>query len=102
MYRKRVIVSGSVQGVFFRDTCRATATAQGVNGWVRNLPDGRVEAVFEGDKDAVERLVDWAWEGPPAAKVEDVEVVEEQPEGLKGFEVRPTPPVASPPFDESL
>ncbi|WP_314172838.1 acylphosphatase [Streptomyces winkii] len=92
MYRKRVIVSGAVQGVFFRDTCRATATAQGVHGWVRNLPDGSVEAVFEGETGAVEQLVDWAREGPPTAHVEQMEEYEEQPEGLTGFEVRPTPP----------
>ncbi|NLU74685.1 acylphosphatase [Streptomyces sp. HNM0575] len=99
MYRKRVIVSGGVQGVFFRDTCRATAAAQGVNGWVRNLPDGTVEAVFEGGTGAVEQLVDWARQGPPTARVEHVEVHEERPEGLRTFEVRPTPPAARPAAD---
>lgn len=97
MLRKRVIVSGAVQGVFFRDTCRATATAQGVGGWVRNLPDGRVEAVFEGETGAVEQLVDWAHEGPPTAGVEKAEVYEEQPEGLTEFEVRPTQSGSAPP-----
>ena len=92
MYRKRVIVSGAVQGVFFRDTCRATAAAQGVHGWVRNLPDNSVEAVFEGETGAVEQLVDWAHEGPPTAGVEHVEVYGEEPEGLDGFEIRETPP----------
>lgn len=92
MYRKRVLVSGTVQGVFFRDTCRSAAAAQGVHGWVRNLPDRRVEAVFEGETGAVEQLVDWAHEGPPAAHVEQVDVYEEEPEGLACFEVRPTPP----------
>ena len=91
MYRKRVIVSGAVQGVFFRDTCRAAAAAQGVGGWVRNLPDRTVEAVFEGETGAVEQLVGWAREGPPRAHVEQVEEYEEQPQGLTVFEVRPTP-----------
>lgn len=92
MYRERVIVSGAVQGVFFRDTCRAAALAQGVSGWVRNLPDGGVEAVFEGETGVVEQLVEWAHEGPPTARVEHVEVYGEEPEGLDGFEVRATPP----------
>ncbi|GAA3371939.1 acylphosphatase [Streptomyces sannanensis] len=91
MVRKRVIVSGVVQGVFFRDTCRAAAIENGVAGWVRNLPDGNVEAVFEGDDDPVERMVRWAWHGPPAATVRDVDVRAEPPEGLSGFEVLPTP-----------
>ena len=64
MIRRRVLVSGLVQGVFFRDTCRRTAVAAGVRGWVRNLADGRVEAVFEGEAEAVQRLVEWAHEGP--------------------------------------
>jgi acylphosphatase len=97
MTRKRVIVSGAVQGVFFRDSCRATAAAQGVSGWVRNLPDRTVEAVFEGETRAVDQLVDWAHEGPPAAHVEQVQVYDEQPQGLTAFEVRPTPPPDSPP-----
>ncbi|MCH6159678.1 acylphosphatase [Streptomyces marispadix] len=97
MYRKRVIVSGGVQGVFFRDTCCATASAQGVKGWVRNLPDGTVEAVFEGETGAVEQLVDWAHEGPPTASVEHVEVYEEEPEGLGSFDVRSTPSTADAP-----
>ncbi|WP_189038058.1 acylphosphatase [Streptomyces daqingensis] len=92
MNRKRVIVSGAVQGVFFRDTCRREAASQGVGGWVRNLPDGTVEAAFEGAADAVGKLVDWAHDGPPAARVDQVLVHDEEPEGLSGFEVRPTPP----------
>ncbi|MFE7773127.1 acylphosphatase [Streptomyces sp. NPDC057445] len=94
MVHKRVIVSGLVQGVFFRDTCRRVASEYGVSGWVRNLADGRVEAVFEGDPDAVETLVRWARQGPPSAVVESVEVWEEAPEGLEGFEVRNTPRAA--------
>jgi acylphosphatase len=89
--RKRVVVSGDVQGVFFRDTSRRLALRSGVAGWVRNLPDGRVEAVFEGDAAAVDRLVDWARQGPREARVERVEVYDEPSEALNGFEVRPTP-----------
>jgi acylphosphatase len=86
--RNRVLISGQVQGVFFRDACQRLATAHGVDGWVRNLPDGRVEAVFEGPADEVRRLVDWARQGPDAAIVTDVAVQEEQPEGLTGFAIR--------------
>lgn len=88
MIRKRVLVSGQVQGVFFRDTCRRVAGQQGVAGWVRNLPDGRVEAVFEGDADGVARLVSWARRGPSRATVTAVDVHEEQAEGLTRFEIR--------------
>ncbi|MGW2561747.1 acylphosphatase [Streptomyces sp. NPDC001514] len=90
MVRKRVVVTGRVQGVFYRDTCRRVAQEYGVSGWVRNLEDGSVMAVFEGEPDAVETLVRWARQGPPAAVVDGVEVSEEQPEGLEGFEVRST------------
>lgn len=91
MVCKRVTVSGEVQGVFFRDSCRAVATANGVHGWVRNRPEGTVEALFEGEPDAVDRLLEWAQDGPPAAHVRDVQVVDEQPQGLSGFEVRTGP-----------
>ncbi|WP_329376539.1 acylphosphatase [Streptomyces sp. NBC_01351] len=93
MVRKRVIVSGVVQGVFFRDTCRREALAHGVSGWVRNLPDGDVEALFEGGEDAVEAMVRWSRTGPAAAVVRAVEVHEEPvaPEAPSGFDVRPTP-----------
>jgi acylphosphatase len=86
--RKRVVVSGRVQGVFFRDACRRMAAAQGVAGWVRNVPDGTVEAVFEGPADRVEGLVAWAGRGPRHATVSAVEVHDETPEGLSGFEIR--------------
>jgi acylphosphatase len=86
--RKRVLVSGLVQGVFFRDTCRRTARAEGVAGWVRNLPDGRVEAVFEGDADHVERVVRWAHTGPRDARISGVQVTDESVEGLTGFTIR--------------
>lgn len=83
--RRRVLVSGRVQGVFFRDTCRRLAAQAGVGGSARNLPDGRVEAVFEGDQEAVERLVAWCREGPADALVTDVEVRDEEPRGERGF-----------------
>ena len=87
MQRRRVVVQGQVQGVFFRETTRRRAVSTGVAGWVRNLPDGRVEAVFEGERDAVERLVDFVREGPRGARVDWVDVVSEEPEGLSDFEI---------------
>jgi len=86
--RKRVVVHGDVQGVFFRDSTEKEARSRGVSGWVRNRDDGAVEAVFEGDADAVEALVEFARSGPSRADVERVDVEDEQPEGLDGFEVR--------------
>ncbi|MFD3453170.1 acylphosphatase [Streptomyces sp. NPDC058691] len=91
MIRRSVIVAGEVQGVFFRDTCRRTALEEGVSGWVRNLPDGTVESVFEGPAEAVGRMVEWARQGSPLAIVDRVDVHEGEPEGLTGFEIRPTP-----------
>ena len=88
MIRRRVLVSGLVQGVFFRDTCQRVAVMRGVSGWVRNLPDGRVEAVFEGPDDAVQHLVDWTRQGPSKAIVTGVAVHEEPAEGLGGFAIR--------------
>ena len=88
MIRYRVLVSGGVQGVFFRDTCRRLAQQYGVTGWVRNLPDGRVEAVFEGPAEDVGRLVDWAHHGPRHAVVDHVAVHAEPPEGLDTFRIR--------------
>jgi acylphosphatase len=86
--RKRVIVSGLVQGVFFRDTCRRVALQHGVAGWVRNRPDGTVEAVFEGPDDRVDRLVEWARRGPSRAIVSQITVDDQAPEGLSGFAIR--------------
>jgi acylphosphatase len=77
-----------VQGVFFRYETRNRATEADLAGWVRNLPDGRVEAVFEGEEEPVEQMVAWMRAGPRNAEVEDVEVRREEPEGLTGFEVR--------------
>ena len=82
------MVRGHVQGVFFRDSTAQRARSRGVAGWVRNRPDGAVEAVFEGDADAVESMVRFCRSGPSSADVEDVEVDEESPEDLSGFEVR--------------
>jgi acylphosphatase len=85
--RKRVVVHGRVQGVFFRDTARRMAQSRGVAGWIRNRADGAVEAAFEGEPGAVEGMVDFAREGPRGAAVTDVEVIEEAPEGAVGFAV---------------
>jgi acylphosphatase len=86
--RKRIVVAGEVQGVNFRETCRVVAAENGVGGWVRNLLDGRVEAVFEGPADTVDRVVAWAQAGPAAAAVAEVAVHLEQPEGLTRFVVK--------------
>ena len=86
--RRRVIVHGQVQGVFFRDTTRREAERRGVAGWVCNRADGAVEAVFEGSEADVSALVDFARAGPRGADVARVDVSEEEPEGLSGFSVR--------------
>jgi acylphosphatase len=87
LIRRRVVVHGRVQGVFFRDTTRRMAADRGVAGWAANRPDGAVEAVFEGELEAVESMVRFAREGPRGAVVERVEVFEEEPEGLSGFSI---------------
>jgi acylphosphatase len=87
MIRRRVVIHGWVQGVFFRDTVRRRARVAGIAGWVRNNWDGTVEAVFEGEAGAVERLIDFCRQGPRGARVDRVEVAEEDPEGLSGFEI---------------
>jgi acylphosphatase len=86
--RRRVIIRGRVQGVFFRDSVRERAGASGVAGWVRNCPEGAVEAVFEGPSASVDALVHFCETGPSHARVEGVEVVEEPPSGESGFRVR--------------
>jgi acylphosphatase len=86
--RRRVVVHGHVQGVFFRDSTRRLAQQHDVAGWVSNRWDGTVEAVFEGQADAVERLVAFCRRGPRGAQVEHVDVTDEEPEGLTGFGVR--------------
>lgn len=82
---------GRVQGVFFRDSTRREAERRGVSGWATNRSDGAVEAVFEGDPEAVEAMVEFIRRGPGHAEVSDVEVREEDPEGLQGFSVRQPP-----------
>jgi acylphosphatase len=86
--RRRVVVHGHVQGVFFRDTTQREASRRGVAGWVTNRPDGAVEAVFEGSPDAVDAMVSFCESGPRGADVNRVETSEEEPEGLTGFDVR--------------
>ena len=86
MVRRRVLVRGRVQGVGFRYTLARAAQTRGVAGFARNLADGAVEAVFEGDPEAVDSLVRVAHEGPRGASVDGVEVFEEEPEGLAGFD----------------
>jgi acylphosphatase len=85
--RRRVIVHGHVQGVFFRETARRRAEAARVAGWVRNCPDGTVEASFEGAADAVERMVRFCEQGPRGAQVDWIDVISEPPEGARGFRV---------------
>jgi acylphosphatase len=85
---RRVVVHGSVQGVFFRETTRRRAESRGVTGWVRNCDDGTVEAWFEGEPGAVEALVDFTREGPRGAQVDRVDVEDVAPEGLRSFGVR--------------
>ncbi|WP_239123243.1 acylphosphatase [Rhizocola hellebori] len=87
MESKKVTVSGRVQGVYFRDTCRRMALAAGVRGWVRNRPDGTVQALFEGEPDAVEQMVAWAHTGPPQAAVSAVEVTSVPASDPVGFRV---------------
>lgn len=86
--RAHVLVSGRVQGVFFRDETQRRARSLGVAGWVANRLDGRVEAVFEGRRDAVESMARWCRRGPAGAWVDDVHVVWEDPRGEHGFVVR--------------
>lgn len=86
--RAHVFVSGRVQGVYYRATTRDRADELGVDGWVKNLADGRVEAVFEGPEAAVEAMIDWCHDGSPAAEVEAVDIEYESPTGLESFEIR--------------
>lgn len=85
--RRHILVSGRVQGVWFRESTRQQASRLHVSGWVRNLPDGRVEAVFEGSQAAVQEMMDWCRRGPPNADVEGIQEIVEDPEGLEGFHV---------------
>jgi acylphosphatase len=82
------VVRGNVQGVFFRESARRQADARGVAGWITNRSDGAVEAAFEGDRDAVDALVEFCRHGPRGADVDSVDESSEEPEGLSGFQVR--------------
>ena len=86
--RVRVVITGRVQGVFFRDACREHARAEGLAGWVRNRGDGAVEAEFEGPHAAVDRVVAWCHDGPPRAQVEHVTVTTIPTLGARGFRIR--------------
>ena len=88
MIRAHAFISGVVQGVGYRFTTQRLASQLGLCGWVRNLPDGRVEAVLEGDRETVERLLNWFHQGPPGAVVDNVTVTDEPPEGLQTFNIR--------------
>jgi acylphosphatase len=85
--RRRIVVRGRVQGVFFRDTCRREARSRGVSGWILNAADGSVEAAFEGERPAVEAMIEWSRRGPRGADVTAVEVIEEPPQGEARFRV---------------
>lgn len=85
--RVRMRISGRVQGVYYRDSCRQMAQRLGVDGWVRNRHDGTVEVVAEGSRDDVGALAAWCRQGPPRAVVDRVEFFDEEPEGLQGFRV---------------
>ncbi|HEX9351414.1 MAG TPA: acylphosphatase [Gaiellaceae bacterium] len=87
MKRAKVIVHGAVQGVFFRAVARDRARSLGLAGWVRNVPDGTVEAVFEGDDERVGSMVEWCRRGPVGARVEEIEVDWSEPEGEQGFSI---------------
>ena len=86
--RARVVIRGRVQGVFFRVETRDRARSLGLAGWVRNNPDGTVEAVFQGDRDRIDSMVVWCRRGPAAAHVEDVEVKWTEPGDERGFATR--------------
>lgn len=86
--RRRLVISGRVQGVFFRDRCQAEARAHHVAGWVTNRPDGRVEVVLEGDPAAVAAVEAWCQHGPRRAAVTHVDAVDEAPTGTADFQVR--------------
>jgi acylphosphatase len=86
--RQRVVAHGQVQGVFFRATAKERADGHGVAGWARNRADGAMEAAFEGPPWAVEQLVAWCADGPDGARVSRLDIIEEEPQGIRGFRVR--------------
>ncbi len=85
--RVRVLIEGEVQGVYFRDSATRRARKYEVGGWIRNLPDGRVEVIYEGEDDAVQAMIDWSWDGPDRAEVVNVQAIEEAPQGEEGFQI---------------
>lgn len=86
--RAHLFISGRVQGVTYRASTKRQAKMRGLNGWVKNLSDGRVEAVFEGSKEKIKEMITWCQDGPSRARVEDLEVTWEKTKGIRGFEVR--------------
>ncbi len=87
--RVHILISGEVQGVFFRSNTRDFANGLGLKGWVRNFTDGRVEVVAEGEKSLLERLIEFCRKGPPGARVENIEIEwEESKDEFEGFEIR--------------
>ena len=86
--RREVFVSGRVQGVFFRQSCKRVALDNHVSGSAENLPDGRVHVILEGTPQNVARVLEWCQTGPPAARVENVEIIEVAPRGMSGFMTR--------------
>jgi acylphosphatase len=89
MVRAHLLISGRVQGVFYRASCRREAEALGLTGWVRNLPDGRVEALVQGPKETVEAMVAWCYRGPDEAQVTNIDVAYEDPrDDLSGFRIK--------------
>lgn len=87
MRRVHLLIEGRVQGVFFRASCAREAQTRRLSGWVRNLPDGRVEAVFEGQAPQLEGMVAWCRQGPSGARVDDVVITAEEPTGESGFRI---------------
>jgi acylphosphatase len=87
MARRRVRARGRVQGVFFRAEARARAESLGVAGWIRNAEDGSIEAVFDGDREHVESMVDWCRRGPAGARVDELDVETQEPDAEQGFHV---------------
>ena len=87
--RKHVVINGKVQGVFFRSSAQKRATSLGIGGWIKNMPDGKVEAVFEGKEEAVRKMLSWCWKGSGPAHVIDLKTKDEEPSGEeKDFRIK--------------
>lgn len=88
MYQAHLIISGNVQGVYYRASCKEYASGLGLKGWVRNLDDGSVEALAQGEKERIDRFIEWCKKGPPQAKVEEVKIIWQEANGpFNGFSV---------------